>query len=122
MEKQKKGLKLENEYQKEVETVDLQMYEIPVEKVIGIFDSVEDYGIVGVEVENVASILDDMLQSEEEKLSYAREKLEEGNIDGAVMVVKGDIGTLIIKIENVVEIRIKLREYKKLIENLNLER
>ncbi len=102
--------------------MDLQMYEIPVEKVIGIFESVEDYGIVGVEVENVASILDDMLQSEEEKLSYAREKLEEGNIDRAVMVVRGDIGTLTIKIENVVEIRIKLREYKKLIENLNLER
>ncbi len=99
-----------------------RIYEIAPEKAREIFGRLENYGIVKVEVENVASLFDDMLDSMEEKLRYAREKLENGNVDKAVLVVKDDTGTLVIKMENVVEIRAVLGDYEKLIEELKLER
>jgi len=78
--------------------------------------------VVEMEVQNAASLFDDMLDSKEERLRYAREKLEDGNVDKAFLVVKDDIGTLVIKIENVVEIRVVLVDYEKLIGELKLER
>lgn len=98
------------------------MYEITPEKVGEIFEGLENYGIVEVDVENVASILDDMLDSTEKKLEYAREKLKDGNVDKAVLVVRDGTGTLIVKIENVIEIRAVLRDYEKLIGELKVER
>ncbi len=102
--------------------MELRVYEIAPEKAKEIFERLEEYGIVEIEVENVASLFDDMLDSKEEKLRYAREKLEDGNVDKALLVVKDDTGTLVIKIENVVEIRAVLRDYKRLIGELKLER
>ena len=99
-----------------------EVYEIPPEKVPEIFERLGGYGITNIDVENAASLFDDMLESREEKLRYAREKLANGNIDKALLVVRDDTGTLVIKIENVVEIRVMLRDYETLIEELKLER
>ncbi|ASJ09234.1 hypothetical protein A3L11_08340 [Thermococcus siculi] len=97
-----------------------RIHEIPPEKVRGIFEELERYGMVNIEVENLASLFDDMLDSTEERLRYAREKLEEGNVDKAVLVVKDGRGILVVKIENVVEIRAELEDYGRLMRDWNI--
>ena len=99
-----------------------EVYEISPERVPEIFERLDGYGVTGVDVENTASLFDDMLESGEEKLRYARERLANGNIDKALLVVRNGVGTLVVKMENVVEIRVTLRDYKRLLEEFELER
>ena len=94
----------------------MEVHDLPPEFAREVLENIERYGIVAVDVENRVSIIDDMLESEEEKLRYAREKVREGNVDRAVLVVRDGRGTLIIKVENVVEIRVELREYGRLLQ------
>ena len=95
-------------------------YPINPEKARDIFDAIALYGIVSVDVENAASILDDMLESDSERLRYARRILDNGKIDKAVLVLRGDEGVFIIKLENVAEIRVTVRNYSRLIEEFAL--
>ncbi|AHL22270.1 hypothetical protein [Thermococcus nautili] len=95
--------------------MDVKTYNLPPDFARKAIEDIERYGIVAVDVENRVSLLDDMLKSDEEKLKYAREKVKEGNVDKAVLVVRDGIGTLVINVENVVEIRVELGEYEKLL-------
>ena len=96
------------------------IYPVDPEKALDIFNAIARYGIVRVDVENAASILDDMLGSEGEKLRYARRILDNGNIDKAVLVLREGEGIFIIKMENVVEIRVTVWDYSRLIEEFAL--
>ena len=98
--------------------MEVQIHEIPADFAKKIVENAERYGVVNVDVENRASLLDDMLDSKEEKLRYAQEKIEEGNVDKAVLVVRDGRGMLVINIEDVVEIRIGLQDYKSILEQL----
>jgi len=98
--------------------MEVQIHEIPADFAKKIVENAEKYGVVNVDVENRASLLDDMLDSKEEKLRYAQEKMEEGNVDKAVLVVRDGRGMLVINIEDVVEIRIELEDYKSILEQL----
>ncbi|ASA77534.1 hypothetical protein [Thermococcus sp. 5-4] len=97
------------------------IYQLTPEKALSILDVIENYGVVSVDVDNAASILDDMLDSNAEKLQYARRILDDGNVDKAVLVVRDDAGVLVIKMENVVEIRVTVRDYSRLIEEFALK-
>ncbi|NJE10357.1 hypothetical protein [Thermococcus sp. MAR1] len=93
------------------------IYPLTPEKALRILDVIEKYGVMSVDVDNVASILDDMLYSNAEKLQYARRIISEGNVDKAVLVVRDDTGILVIKMENVVEIRVAIKDYLRLIKD-----
>ncbi|GAB6135297.1 hypothetical protein [Thermococcus prieurii] len=95
--------------------MDVNVYNLSPDFARKVLDDIERYGIVSVDVENKVSLLDDMLKSDGEKLKYAREKVKEGNVDKAVLVVRDGTGTLVINVENVVEIRVELGEYEKLL-------
>lgn len=97
-----------------------RVYELSPEEVRQVLGVIESYGVNEVEVENLASFLDDMIESPKERLEYARRLLNEGNVDKAVLVVGDGTGTLIVKIENVAEIRVFVREYEKLMRALGL--
>ncbi|NJE02994.1 hypothetical protein [Thermococcus sp. MV11] len=96
------------------------IYPLTPEKALSILDVIEDYGVVSVDVDNAASLLDDMLEPNTKKLQYARRILGEGNVDKAVLVVRDNAGILVIKMENVVEMRVVVRDYRRLIEDLSL--
>ncbi|WP_246454691.1 hypothetical protein [Thermococcus camini] len=96
------------------------IYPLTPEKVLSILDVIEDYGVISVDVDNAASILDDMLYSNAEKLQYARRILDNGNVDKAVLVVRDRGGVIVIKMENVVEIRVAIKDYSMLIEDFAL--
>jgi hypothetical protein len=98
--------------------VEPEVYKLPPEKVKEIFEGLEEYGIIDVEVENLASLFDDMLESTEDRLDYARKMLEDGNVDDAALVVKDGKGILVVKIENVVEIRAELEDYKRILDDV----
>ncbi|ACJ16196.1 hypothetical protein TON_0708 [Thermococcus onnurineus NA1] len=98
-----------------------RVYEVPVERVREVFGRIEEYDLLSVDVENEASVIDDMLGSEEGKLRYVREKLDDGNIDSAVLVVRDGTGTLVVKMENVITIRATVRNYERLIEEFGLK-
>ncbi|WP_394325663.1 hypothetical protein [Thermococcus thioreducens] len=103
-----------------METMKAGIYPIDPEKALDIFDTIARYGIVGVDVENAASIFDNMLDSNAEKLHYARRILDSGKIDRAVLVLREDGGVFIIKVENVVDIRITIRDALRLIKDFSL--
>ncbi|HDZ36174.1 MAG TPA: hypothetical protein ENH81_04600 [Thermococcus sp.] len=90
------------------------------EEAMKIFDAIEEYNVVSVDVQNAVSLLDDMIESEAKKLQYARRVLNNGNVDKAFFVVRGNEGILVIKMENVVEIRVSVGDYRRLIEDLSL--
>jgi len=71
------------------------IYEITCEKegIIKMFEKILQYGLVDIDVENSASLVDDMLKSNEDKLRYAIQKLEENNVDTARLVIKGWCGS-----------------------------
>ena len=100
----------------------VRIYETTCEKedIIKMFEEMIQYGLVDIDVENRASFLDDMLKSTEDKLRYAIQKLEENDVDTARFVIKGDVGVLIVKIEDVITIRATIKEYKKFIEDFKL--
>ncbi|NJE84374.1 hypothetical protein E3E23_00745 [Thermococcus sp. CX2] len=98
------------------------IYNVPLGKIREIFEGIEKYGIVGIDTENEASLLDDMLQSDKERLKYAREKLDDGTIDSALLVVKDGTGTLVVKMENIITIRVTVGDYGRLIEDFELKR
>ncbi|NJE48518.1 hypothetical protein [Thermococcus sp. 9N3] len=95
--------------------MEVKVYNLSPDFARKVLDDIERYGVAGVYVENRVSLLDDMLKSDEEKLKYAREKVNEGNVDKAVLVVRDGTGTLVINVENVVEIRVELEKYEKLL-------
>jgi len=97
------------------------VYSLAPERALKILDAVEEYGVVSVDVQNAVSILDDMLDSDTKKLQYARGILNNGNVDKAFLVVRDNEGILIVKVENVVEIRISVKDYHRLIEDLPLK-
>ncbi|WP_042680757.1 hypothetical protein [Thermococcus paralvinellae] len=100
----------------------VEIYGIPCrrEGIIKMFEKIIQYGLVDIDVENRASLVDDMLKSSEDKLRYAIQKLEENDVDTARLVIKGDVGVLIVKIEDVITIRATIKEYKKFIEDFKL--
>ncbi|ASJ04630.1 hypothetical protein [Thermococcus barossii] len=98
-----------------------EVYPLTREKALHVLGSIEDYGVVSVDVDNAASILDDILDSNSRKLQYARRILDDGNVDKAVLVVRDNEGILVIKMENVVEIRVVVRNYRRLMQDLSLE-
>lgn len=81
---------------------------------------IESYGVNEVEVENFVFFLDDMIEFFKEWLEYVCRFFNEGNVDKVVFVVGDGIGMFIVKIENVVEIRVFVREYEKLMRVLGL--
>ena len=97
------------------------VYSLAPERALKILDAVEEYGVVSVDVQNAVSILDDMLDSDTKKLQYARGILNNRNVDKAFLVVRDNEGILIVKVENVVEIRISVKDYHRLIEDLPLK-
>ena len=101
--------------------MEVKVYSVPLEKLGRLIDTMESYGIVNVDVENAASIFDDMTKSDAERLRYARRILSEGNVDKAVLVVRGERGVLVIKMENVVEVRVDLKDYRRIIEDFALK-
>ncbi|WP_457751434.1 hypothetical protein [Thermococcus sp.] len=101
-----------------VTVVEVQIHKMPADFAKRIVENAEKYGVVNIDLENRASLLDDMLDSKEEKLQYAREKMKEGNVDKAVLVVRDGRGILVINIEDVVEIRIEIEDYKSILEQL----
>jgi hypothetical protein len=97
-------------------------YDVRADKMPRIFEKIENYEILNIEVENAASLLDDMLNSLEEKMGYIRRLLVEGNVDKDVLVVRDGKGLLVFKMENVVEIRIIVRDYKVLMDDFQIGR
>lgn len=98
------------------------IYNVPLGKIREISEGIEKYGIVGIEIENEASLFDDMLQSDKERLKYAREKLDDRTIDSALLVVKDGTGTLVVKMENIIMIHVTAGDYGRLIEDFELNR
>lgn len=98
------------------------IYNVPLGKIREISEGIEKYGIVGIEIENEASLFDDMLQSDKERLKYAREKLDDRTIDSALLVVKDGTGTLVVKMENIIRIHVTVGDYGRLIEDFELKR
>jgi len=105
-----------------VSAVEPMIYRVPPEKVGVILKKIPGYGLIGVDVENEASLMDDMLTSEEDRMRYAREKVTENGADSAIFLVKDDTGTLVIKIGNVVTIRMRIREHRRFLNDLGLRR
>lgn len=97
-----------------------RVYELSPDKVRQVFGVIESYGVNEVEVENLASLLDDMIESPKERLEYARRLIKEGNVDKAVLVVGDESGSLVVKIENVVEIRVFVKEYERLMRDIGI--
>ncbi len=95
--------------------MNVKTYNLPPDFARNVLEDIEHYGVVTVDVENRVSLLDDMLKSDDEKLRYARDKVNGGNVDKAVLVIRDGMGTLVINVENVVEVRVELREYEKLL-------
>lgn len=67
----------------------VETYEITCEKegIIKMFEEILQYCLVDIDVENRASLVDDMLKSTEDKLRYAIQKLKENDVDTARFVV-----------------------------------
>jgi len=99
--------------------MDVRITEVPADFAREIVENAEKYGVISVDVENRVSLLDDMLDSKEERLQYALEKMKESNVDKAVLVVRDGRGMLVINLEDVVEIRIELDDYKSVLEQLS---
>lgn len=97
-----------------------RVYELSPDKVRQVFGVIESYGVNEVEVENLASLLDDMIESPKERLEYARRLIKEGNVDKAVLVVGDGSGSLVVKIENVAEIRVFVKEYERLMRDIGI--
>ncbi len=97
-----------------------RLYPIPPGRAREVLSRIRDYGVLRVEVENLASLFDDMLASDDARLKYALERLDDGNIDRAVLVVKGETAVLVIKMETIMEIRVALRDYERLLKDLGL--
>ena len=96
--------------------MNVQKHELPPAFAREVLEHAEEYGISNIDVENRVSILDDMLSFREDKLAYALKKLDEGRIGKAVLIIKEGRGTLVIKVENVIEIRAELEDYSKILE------
>ncbi len=96
------------------------MYEIKPQAVRRIFEKPQDYGLLEIDVENAASILDDMLKDESQKRNYALRLMEENSIDWARLIITDDGGVIVVKIGNVVSIRARVREYGKIIGQFGL--
>ncbi len=96
-------------------------YGVDSKNVKEILRNLKEYGLIDVDVENAASIFDDLLRDEGEKIRYALQLIEENGIDSAHLVVIGNRGTIVVKIGGVVLIRAEIKEYKKLIRDFKLE-
>jgi len=59
-----------------------------------------------VDVEHEVSLIDDQLQTVKEKLDYAIKKLEENEPSVVKLIIRESEGFLLIKIEDVISIRI----------------
>ncbi|USG99954.1 hypothetical protein K1720_00230 [Thermococcus argininiproducens] len=75
------------------------------ERLKEVIKKVSNYNLLDVEVENRASLLDDMLKNKDERLEYVLQKLEENEIDEAKVVVRDDSVIITLKIEDVILIR-----------------
>jgi len=98
----------------------MEIYEIkiPKEKLIEIIRS--HIKIKDIDVEHAASIVDDQLSSKEEKIEYAIRKLEENEPNEIKLVIKESEAVLIVKIENIINIRVvseDIKGVKKIFEN-----
>ncbi len=65
-----------------------------------------------IDVEHAASIVDDQISTQKERIEYAIRKLEENDPDDIRLVIKEDEAVLIIKIENIIDIRITSEDVK----------
>ncbi|NJE26691.1 hypothetical protein E3E22_08695 [Thermococcus sp. MV5] len=91
-----------------------------IDKLKEVIGNVLDYGLLDVEIENRASLLDDMLNRKDEKLKYAMKKLGENGIDEARLVLKEGKAILVLKIENVISIRFVLEDVQNIIKALEI--
>ncbi|KPU62456.1 hypothetical protein EP1X_08905 [Thermococcus sp. EP1] len=99
----------------------LRVYPIKdIEKLKEVIENVLDYGVLDVEIENRASLLDDMLDRKDEKLKYAMKKLGENDIGEARLVLKEGKAILVLKIENVISIRFVLEDVQNIIKALGI--
>ncbi|NJE13342.1 hypothetical protein [Thermococcus sp. LS2] len=96
----------------------VEVYDVDVEKAKAAVKKIQDYGLIGAEVENRASLIDDTLNTLEERLDYIIDKLDDNEPTEAKLVVKDDSGILIIKIEDIISIRLTVRDYEKLMKDL----
>lgn len=99
----------------------LRVYPIKdIEKLKEVIENVLDYGVLDVEIENRASLLDDMVDRKDEKLKYAMKKLGENGIGEARLVLKEGKAILVLKIENVISIRFVLEDVQNIIKALGI--
>lgn len=99
----------------------LRVYPIKdIEKLKEVIENVLDYGVLDVEIENRASLLDDMVDRKDEKLKYAMKKLGENDIGEARLVLKEGKAILVLKIENVISIRFVLEDVQNIIKALGI--
>ncbi|MPW38257.1 hypothetical protein GBV73_00820 [Thermococcus sp. 101 C5] len=91
-----------------------------IKKLKEFLEKVSDYKLLDIEIENRASLLDDMLESKDEKLKYAMKKLEENEIDEAKLVLKGGNALLVLKIEDVISIRLVFEDAHGVIQALEI--
>jgi len=105
-----------------VSAVEPMIYRVPHEEVRAILEKIPGYGLIGVDVENEASLMDDMLASEKDRIGYARKKVTENGADSAIFLVKDDTGILTINIGDVITIRIRIRGHRRFLNDLGLRR
>lgn len=90
---------------------DVEVYTVEdFEKLKELIKNVEKYNLLDVEVQNRASLFDEMLKNKDERLKYAIEKLEENRIDEAKAVIRDDKVIVTLKIEDVISIRFIFRD------------
>ena len=91
-----------------------------VEKLKEVLETISDYKLLDIEIENRASFLDDMLESKDEKLKYAMKKLEENEVEDAKLVLKGSNAVLVLKIEDVISIRFVFEDVQSIAQALGI--
>ncbi|WP_324735811.1 hypothetical protein VFC49_01065 [Thermococcus sp. SY098] len=99
---------------------EVKIYEIRKDNIRAMLKKIAEYNLADIEVENRASFLDDMLKSTEDRLRYALQKLEENDADTAKFIIKSNVGMLIVKIEDVITIRVTIKDYKKFVDDFRL--
>ncbi|WP_056933423.1 hypothetical protein [Thermococcus barophilus] len=72
---------------------EVKIYEIRKDNIRAMLKEIAEYNLADIEVENRASLVDDMLKSPGDRLRYALQKLKENDVDTARFVIKDDAGS-----------------------------
>ncbi|ALM76271.1 hypothetical protein [Thermococcus barophilus] len=96
----------------------VDVYDVDVGKVREVVPKIREYGLIDAEVENRASLIDDTLNTLEDRLEYILNKLDDNEPTEAKLVVKDNSGILIIKIEDIISIRLTVKDHEKLMRDL----